>query len=106
VDVRRDQRGTGCAVAFLAILGGLGLVSILAMSVPGVVVLVGVLGAAALAANRVYSRPHTTTGPEGFGRVVVQTLAFAGMIFGILILLAVAALIVLFVVCMTHSGHW
>jgi hypothetical protein len=118
VDVRRDQRGTGAGFVLLAILGGLGLPYVVLFTAnyftdlhldtkgvgfawPYMVLAAVVFGVAAISAVRVYNRPQPPTGAAGVGRIIVNTVAITGAIFGGLTLLALAAIIVLFIVCLS-----
>jgi hypothetical protein len=114
VAVRRDQRGTSVGLILLAVLGGVGLLLLgLPIGLSGLesgtaaplVVLVGILLFFALiSAVWVYGRGPAPTGARGIGRVIVGTLAITGVVFAVLVLLAVAAVIVLFVVCFSGGG--
>ncbi len=115
VDVRRAQRGTSVFLVLLAVLGGLGfgygvLVSVALLDEgtawPLAIFLALVLGIGALSAVRVYNKPQPPTGARGVGQVVLRTLAGIGCLFGVLVLVGIAAFIVLLVVCWMNPPHF
>jgi hypothetical protein len=117
VDVRRDQRRTGCGIILLAVLGVLGLAYGLTGTAialkegvgwPLLALLVVVAVAVGISALRVYRRPQQPAGAQGVGRVVLNTLALLGGVVAAWLVLAVAAVIILFVVCLSElsGGRW
>jgi hypothetical protein len=100
-DVRRDQWGTSVSLILLAVFGGLGLIYVGIHSDRGrflgltLLALLFVL----VAYNNVYNQRQPPTGARGMAQVVVRTLAGFGCLFGIWLLVSLAALIVLFIVC-------
>jgi hypothetical protein len=111
VDVRRDQRGTGCGIILLAILGILGLAYGLTgtavalhegLAWPLLTLLVVVVVAAGISALRVYRRPQHPMGAQGAFRVVLNTLALLGGVVAAGVLLAVAAFIIFFFICLSE----
>jgi hypothetical protein len=110
VDVRRDRRRTGVALVLLAILGGLGVAHMLCIGVGllsqglGWLLVIGVAvgaGVAGISAVRVYHRPQTQAAAPGVGRVFFNTLVVFGVIYGVFLLLALAAFVFLFIACLS-----
>ncbi len=115
VDVRRAQRGTSVFLILLAVLGGLGFAYGVLVSVamlgegtawPAAIFLAIVLGIGALSAVRVYDRPQPPTGARGVGSVVVRTLAGLGCLFGVLVLVGIASIIILLIVCLSNPPRF
>ncbi len=101
-DVRRDTRGAGIGMILLAVLGGIGLMQMLAVAVTGAIhgqawiiknVIISVTTLALITTGFMINRHN----PEdiGVGRVVVGTLALIGIIF----LFFLAMMIFVFAVC-------
>ncbi len=114
VDMRRDQKRTsGCLIA-LAVIGGIGILYGLGISLSagpdsdvictGFILFLLIL--VAISAVRVYTRPQRPTGAQGIRRVLFGTLALAGAVLGSLILLAVAVGLFAFIVCLGTSRHF
>jgi hypothetical protein len=111
VDVRRDRRRTSVALVLLAILGGVAVAHMLLIVVAGlsegtawplVIVTAVVAGVVAIIAVRVYHRPQTRAAAPGIGRVFVNTLVVFGVVYGVFLLLALAAFIFLFIICLSR----
>src|SRR5262249_39277677 len=114
LDVRRYQRGIGCGTIVLAILGGLSLIYSLSGTVivakegvvwPLLVLLVVLLIVGTISAQRAYHRPQPPAGTLGVGRFILDALAILGIVGICFVLLAFAAFIVLFFVCLSSLQH-
>lgn len=114
VDVRRDNRGVKGSVIVLAVLGSLGVCYALFGSlvlaqedrvIQPLLLTLGVLAVLTLiSACWVFvHRPSETTGAN-IGRTILGVLTISGALVGIGLLLAVAGVILLFVVCLSSGG--
>jgi len=108
LDVRRDRQGTGVALMILAVIGGLGILLIGAnlaalgqfVGYQGLgVYVVALLFLAGLSTIVVFVRSGGNPGAAGFRRVVVGTLAIAGVI----ILTVIAVIACVFTVCVAGA---
>ncbi|HEY7311713.1 MAG TPA: hypothetical protein VH643_20290 [Gemmataceae bacterium] len=113
-DVRRDQRGVKGSVVVLAVLGSLGICYalfgslVVAQEDRTIQPLLATLGVLALltagSAFWVFvRRPSETTGAN-IGRTLLGVLTLSGVLVGVGFLLAVAGVILLFVVCLSTGG--
>jgi len=104
-EVQRDVRRTGTGIIILAVLGGVGLSQFLWCIIPFSaqgdfsavgIALAFILFLGLLSTAIMFWRTRHDPSARGIGRVVVGTLALAGVV----VLLLLAAFIVFFVVCL------
>lgn len=115
MDVTRDSRRTGCLMTLLPVLGGIGIAYALLLSfnqlwlvhdllplfhVLAVLTLLTLVSAGWVALNKPSGTPGTN-----IGRTVLGVLTLTGAIIGVGGLLLVAALILLFGVCLSTGGR-
>ncbi len=112
-DVGRDNRGTGRRMIFLAVLGGVGISYALLGSFAllgqgewwqALVVLSALMVLTLFSTVWVIASESDTTIGGNLGRIVLRVLTISGAIVAVGVLLAIASLILLFVVCLSSGG--
>jgi hypothetical protein len=108
VDVHRDQRGTRVAMAALALLGAVGLISAVVWlsrlprgrddALAGLAAVVAL--AVVFSAVWVYGGRKPPAGVQGVGRVFVNTLYVFGIVIAAPVLLALAIVIGFLTICL------
>ena len=108
-EVRSDTKRTGAGLIVLAVLGGLGIANYLFIAVvfgadvgdatPFVILLVVVAFFALLSTGIVFWRTRENPAARGVGRIVLGTLALAGVVTLAIFVLCVALVIFLLAVC-------
>jgi ssDNA-binding Zn-finger/Zn-ribbon topoisomerase 1 len=126
LDVRRDTKRTSCLVIVLAVIGGLSVSYVGGMALFGSVggalldpnfdqystllfwacFLIPLLFLAGVSTLIVFVRSRGNPGAIGFRRVAVGTLALAGAVILVGLLLCLAFLVFVFIDCNLHPAHF
>jgi hypothetical protein len=113
LDVRRDMKGTSCFVVGLAVIGVLGILVLGGQTyswaaesnvTPLVYFVVALLFLAGLSTLIVFLRSRGNPGASGVRRVIVGTLALAGVGTLVLLLVIFSIIVYICIVCSQHTG--
>jgi hypothetical protein len=113
IDVRRDMKGTSCFVIGLAGIGVLGILVLGGQTfswaaesnvTPLVYFVVALLFLAGLSTLIVFLRSRGNPGASGVRRVIVGTLALAGVGTLVLLLVIFSIIVYICIVCSQHTG--